>query len=417
MGSIQTINPLLHDYRLIFEKISYIESVIEESTNKEKELILIYFEKIKQSAFKDSCDRKISRRKLKVLNFLIKEFKAPSEKINVLVILKNALNQLKHFKQLSQINRLNKDRVPLESLELPLEECTDLLKNLGHLLNFLHITTPSFEDIRGILPLCHNISTLHLQNCGIQTEHLSFFPDFPQLVSLDLSENKIECEGLALILQKFPHLRVLDLRENPLVSIQGLEHVSSNLEELYLSYTDLEYHGIIDLPKVKLQNLRVLDLSYNYLENLTYILSKTDLNLEGLFIAGNELKLEDAKYLIKLSSQNELTLLDVSHNQLGDEGFKILSEIFVHLQDFDASYNDLTNAALRALVHLSTLQTLQLDGNEIDDEGITELINYLPNLEDLSIKNNSIGAIGEAMLKEKFNTLITDIDSLPPDFP
>ncbi|MBN9378411.1 MAG: hypothetical protein BGO14_07920 [Chlamydiales bacterium 38-26] len=407
MNSIQTINPLLPDYRFLLGKLSCIENLVEESTNKDKAIILSYLERIKQSTLQDSWGKKISSRKLKVLNSLIKKFYPPLEETYILALVKSALNQLNYLKQLSQINRLNKDRIPLNSLGLSLEECTGLLKQLGHLLNYLEIIKTPFKDLQRILPLCSNLSTLHLQNCAIHPEHLKVLPDFPQLVCLDLSGNQIDEEGLAIILQKFPHLQVLDLKENPIASIQGLKN-TSDLEELYLSFTYLEHHRIIDLPQVKLQNLRILDLSYNFIENIAYVLSQCSLNLEGLFIAGNDLTSEDAKYLIKLN-QDELTLLDVSHNQLGDEGFKILSEGFVSLQDFDASYNNLTNAALTALEHLSTLQTLQLDGNEIDDEGITELINYLPNLEDLSIKNNSIGAIGEARLKEKFNMNITDM--------
>lgn len=405
MSSIQTINPLLPDYRFLFGKLSGIENLVEESTNKDKDLILSYLEKIKQSTLQDSRDKKISSRKLKVLNSLIKKFNPPLEEIHVLALVKSALNQLNYLKQLSQINRLNKDRIPLNSLGLPLEECIGMLKQLGHLLNYLEIIKTPFKDLQRILPLCSSLSTLHLQNCAIHPEHLKILPDFPLLVCLDLSGNQIDEEGLAIILQKFPHLQVLDLKENPIASIQGLKN-TSDLEELYLSFTYLEHHRIIDLPQVKLPNLRILDLSYNFIENIAYVLSQCSLNLEGLFIAGNDLTSEDAKYLIKLNPQNELTLLDVSHNQLGDEGFKILSEGFVSLQDFDASYNNLTNAALTALEHLSALQTLQLDGNEIDDEGIAELINYQPNLEDLSIKNNSIGAIGEARLKEKFNMTV-----------
>jgi len=139
MSSIQTINPLLPDYRFLFGKLSCIENLVEESANKDKDFILSCLEKIKQSTLQDSWDKKISSKKLKVLNFLIKKFYPPLEEINILAHVKSALNQLNHLKHLSQINRLNKDRIPLSSLGLSLMECTGLLKQLGHLLNYLEI--------------------------------------------------------------------------------------------------------------------------------------------------------------------------------------------------------------------------------------------------------------------------------------
>jgi Leucine-rich repeat (LRR) protein len=77
-------------------------------------------------------------------------------------------------------------------------------------------------------------------------------------------------------------------------------------------------------------------------------------------------------WVVKLTSLARLTTLDLSANQIGDDG-------------------------ARALTNLPNLSYLYLSANQIGDDGARALAN-LPNLSNLHLRNNQIGDDGACAL-------------------
>lgn len=106
---------------------------------------------------------------------------------------------------------------------------------------------------------------------------INFKSTYPQLVNLDLSDNKIEkIENLDMI----PNIKIIDLSFN-LIKDVGIISLDF-LEELYLISNDLR-----EIPKIDCPRLRKLDLANN---SICEIKNLDNLqNLEELYLANNKI--------------------------------------------------------------------------------------------------------------------------------
>ncbi|TYJ16263.1 hypothetical protein E1A91_A10G239800v1 [Gossypium mustelinum] len=224
-----------------------------------------------------------------------------------------------------------------------------------------------------------------------------FFP-FEELKSLDLSLNGIK-----------------DFIDNKV----PLSSAFSNLEILKLSFNDF-HDGI--LSKVKsLPNLKILDLRNNTIESLQHL---QEMNLEELDLGGNRLKNNDLTYIKGLSIKslniggnllqgsidigvlNNLTnlkKLDMSYNEIeslqyfndGERQLKL-----INLEKLDLSYNLFNNTLLARLGGLSNMKSLNVGNNLIKGSiNIIEELDGLINLEELMLdgshlNNNILQSIG-----------------------
>ncbi|KAK8334186.1 hypothetical protein V6Z12_A10G252200, partial [Gossypium hirsutum] len=199
-----------------------------------------------------------------------------------------------------------------------------------------------------------------------------FFP-FEELKSLDLSLNGIK-----------------DFIDNKV----PLSSAFSNLEILKLSFNDF-HDGI--LSKVKsLPNLKILDLRNNTIESLQHL---QDMNLEELDLGGNRLKNNDLTYIKGLSIKS----LNIGGNLLqgsinigdGERQLKL-----INLEKLDLSYNLFNNTLLARLGGLSNLKSLNVGNNLIKGSiNIIEELDGLINLEELMLdgshlNNNILQSIG-----------------------
>ncbi|TYG51669.1 hypothetical protein ES288_D10G278100v1 [Gossypium darwinii] len=149
---------------------------------------------------------------------------------------------------------------------------------------------------------------------------VSLFPPFKELRSLDLSGNRIK-DFIDNKVKSLPNLKVLDLRENRIESLQHLQEpdVLINLEELVLDGLHLN-NSILQIIHV-LKSLKALSLNDCGLTGTLPTQGWSDLRkLEVLVLSENALEGELPSCLANLSS---LYHLDISNNQFIGNGASI----------------------------------------------------------------------------------------------
>ncbi len=171
-------------------------------------------------------------------------------------------------------------------------------------------------------------------------------------------------------LYKFVNLKKLNLNNNKIIDIKGLDNLV-NLQQLYLSNSKIsEIKGL-----EKLVNLQELYLSYN---NITEIKGLDNLvNLQKIHLHNNKItEIKGLDNLVNLQ-KIELTTNDITE-------IKGLDSL-VNLQKLHLCFNKITE--IKGLNNLVNLQILQLSYNKITE--IKKLDN-LVNLQILNVYKNKI---------------------------
>ncbi|RZQ69671.1 TIR domain-containing protein [Porphyromonas gingivalis] len=248
---------------------------------------------------------------------------------------------------------------------------------------------------------------LCLQEC--QIDSMAWLVDFPALKILDLRDNQLrKLEGLERLtsltklilwrnqinklegLDRLTSLTWLDLSGNQLIKLEGLDHLTS------LRGLDLSGNQLIKLEGLDhLTFLRGLDLSGNQISKLEGLDSLT--SLTGLNLRGNQIsKLEG------LASLTSLTWLYLSCNQISKlEGLNALTS----LAELYLSDNQISN--LEGLKDLTQLQDLDVSGNDIQSVDDIEPLSLIlgQRLKDLKIHNNPFVALSGLILSPYDNHL------------
>ena len=200
------------------------------------------------------------------------------------------------------------------------------------------------------------------------------------IIHLEFDKNSIKLskiEGL----EHFPKLRSLDLMDNNIKKIEGLDTLK--LEKLDLSFNKIGKIENLD----KLSNLKELYLGYNHIENIEELDRLT--KLERLILSSN--KIRRIRGLEKLS---KLKVLALDNNQISRiENLEQLSQ----LESLNISDNKITK--IENLDHFSKLKRLIIDNNQIEE--IKEL-SKLTQLEELDIRNNKIQIKGYYKIFENY---------------
>jgi len=201
----------------------------------------------------------------------------------------------------------------------------------------------------------------NLRLCRVCKSDLGYFPN---MTSLDLSENKLEMTPFGCL----PALQTLSMRMCEMDSLViGPEMVDGHIQfgalsKLDLSCNQLETGQLRALGR--LRNLTYLDLSHNQLPEVPSmeIFDK----LQVLKLANNRLTNDALPHLVAAS---RLDLLDLSDNRI--QGL-VSGICFPMLQTLHLNNNALSNSsAEQMLSRLSALapllQTLEMWGNSLDD--------------------------------------------------
>jgi Ran GTPase-activating protein (RanGAP) involved in mRNA processing and transport len=223
---------------------------------------------------------------------------------------------------------------------------------------------------------------------------------------LDLSNQQIQMiDVIELIreLEKYPEIKTVDLRNNPIGNL-GVEFLAVALEEgtiqprcLNLSGTDIGSSGVMRFAEALRSNTSLINLHLSGCQIgvsgaraiaealkqnktlLTLNLDNAQIDLEGvkliidalnenttllkLDLSGIRLGVEGAKYLAKVWQNKKLDSLILSNTGLGLEGVKFIMAALpnTNLSALNVSNNNLTHAGIEvALVALGTNQTLRV---------------------------------------------------------
>ncbi|XP_020210205.1 RAN GTPase-activating protein 1 [Cajanus cajan] len=201
----------------------------------------------------------------------------------------------------------------------------------------------------------------------------------PALEDFRCSSTRVGSDGgvaLAEALGACKHLRKLDLRDNMFgeeagVALSKVIPAFADLTEIYLSYLNLEDDGaeaIVNALKESAPSLEVLDL------------------------AGNDITAKAAASVAAcISSKQFLTKLNLSENELKDEGAVLISKALEgghgHLNEVDLNTNSITWSGARllaeAVVQKPGFKLLNINANFISEDGIEELENIFKNSPDI----------------------------------
>jgi Ran GTPase-activating protein (RanGAP) involved in mRNA processing and transport len=222
---------------------------------------------------------------------------------------------------------------------------------------------------------------------AVGAEALAVWPGMNRLRSLTLSGNSVGREGLRALLRspRATGLKELILRDNGLNG-QAMQEFGAARSELQLDVLDLGENVLRDLGAAELasapclRELKVLELDRCEIE-----LSGARRLAKALFLGNLRcLNVNDNSFgpqgLLALLDANprELHTLQISNNDLGNEGVSHLTESPASdtLLEVDLSLNRLDFHAAQALAkskHLKNLLVLRLQDNEISKPAIAAL--------------------------------------------
>ena len=257
----------------------------------------------------------------------------------------------------------------------------------------------SFSNIAGNLFHIRSLEYFNVSNSSICDKAADSIADIISnntgLQELHLSKNSLETEGICIVMkaikQHINTLRVLDISNNH-VSEEAVEEIKMalsiniNLQELYLSDTNLLTNGAIEVAKglKTIVALSILDLTSNEINSeaandIGDTLSKT-LKLQKLYLGMNNLQTAGIITVARdLQFISELKILDISYNNID-----------VEAADYIAT----------ALSNKFKLEQLYLGGNNLQAESIIKIINSIQNTSILKIFDISRNKIsGEAASK------------------
>ena len=155
-------------------------------------------------------------------------------------------------------------------------------------------------------------------------------------------------------LNKFINLRELNLSENKISEIKGLDSLV-NLQELYLDHNQVKEIKGLD----SLVNLRTLSISCNEIREIKGL--DNLVNLQILRLSSNKIK--EINGLDKLINLNELYLFSNKLTEMN--GINML----INLQILNLSHNDITE--ITGLDNLINLYKLNLEDNRINELPLT----------------------------------------------
>ncbi|XP_020334707.1 NACHT, LRR and PYD domains-containing protein 12-like [Oncorhynchus kisutch] len=244
---------------------------------------------------------------------------------------------------------------------------------------------------------------------------------------------EIFCEGLASALtSKVCNLKALDLSFNTLkdsgvqLLAAGLAKPHCRLERLKLSGCRVKQDGFAALAKALKSNpshLRELDLSGNEpgeagVFHLVDGLKVVNCKLQILKLSNCKLGLEQSRSLAVLLIDNprHLRELDVSMNDLGDRGVKLLMDILKSTQIYKLELYccQLTEKCCEnmfgCLVNIPSLRELNLSNNNLKDEGVKMLCNAF-GLPACQLEKLIVASCGITLVRGfHFNSILKELD-------
>ncbi|XVF88742.1 hypothetical protein PTKIN_Ptkin19aG0075900 [Pterospermum kingtungense] len=281
----------------------------------------------------------------------------------------------------------------------------------------------NWVDVKG--SDCCQWESVECSNTSRRVIQLSLFLPFEELKSLYLYDNPIagfvDNKGFAKQSSVLDNLEILDLSFNYLddsilSSLSGL----SSLQTLNLGSNQLK--GSLDMQELNtLTNLRKLDLSYNNIESFHFSQDSERqlklMNLEELDLSDN---LFNVSILAQLSGLFNLKSLNLRYNQLKGSIMKGL-QVLKNLEELDFSYNELYEfLASNEIGSLRKLRVAKLEGVFVDRSvSLLEVVNAFSSVKTLYLGHNYLNktiSTQELNLSSNVQELFLDSSYLSNDF-
>ncbi|CAJ1969285.1 unnamed protein product [Sphenostylis stenocarpa] len=245
------------------------------------------------------------------------------------------------------------------------------------------ISEEAAKAVSELLPSTEKLKVLHFHSNMTGDEGAIAIAEIvknsPALEDFRCSSTRVGSDGgvaLAEALGACKHLRKLDLRDNMFgpeagVALSKVIPAFTDLTEINLSYLNLEDDGA---------------------EALANALKESAPSLEILDLSGNDITAKAAASLAAcISSKQFLSKLNLSENELKDEGVVLISKALEggqgQLIEVDLSTNLITWSGAKlvaeAVVGKPGFKKLNINSNFISDEGIVELNNIFKNSPDM----------------------------------
>lgn len=218
----------------------------------------------------------------------------------------------------------------------------------------IDIDDNNFDDFQ-LLARFENLQDLRIISPKIKSEDLKYIASLRHLRVLLLNSG---------ITEGIDEIRSSNINNSGIVKLQAL----TNLEELFLRYTDIDDDALAALSNQA--PLKRLHLQYTRVGNVG---------------------------LSHLRKFNKLQDLDLTGTLIDDRGLHHLEEL-VQLKHLCLSSTRIGNNSVKSIAHLSQLRTLILSYTDIDDEGLTYL-KPLEHLDFLSLSDTQIGDAGLVNLR------------------
>ena len=212
---------------------------------------------------------------------------------------------------------------------------------------------------------------------------------------LHLEKNFIGNVGLRdLCHLEFVHLERLNLSSNYIKDISPLEKAKYNqLKELILFFNNINDINVLD--KVEFHLLTKLGLSDNYISNINVLENADFLQLEKLALSNNNIKNIDILSKVQFNLLRELKL---SNNKISD--ISILSEVkFPKIKSLILSNNNISNIDVFKKTNFPILLELKLSNNKIKDIEAFENVEFKYCLKYLYLSHNKISNITSLIYK------------------
>jgi uncharacterized protein (TIGR02996 family) len=321
-------------------------------------------------------------------------------------------------------------------------------------LRSLHLQIPR-NDVPHLAacPQLHWVSSLDFSRCQLNDralQQLLTSPNLDRLNALNLDSNDINTPGIRALIRSplLARLLRLDLSRNrafgdTAARLLAHEAPADNLEVLRLCRTNFTMSGLYDLlgssrlPSLRhlhvsgvhsggyplasqssllsnvrlMTQLRSLDLSERD-RAVTWLLSILNsayapIDLRDLCLRNTSAESSDVEHLAQSSALANLTVLDLSRNNLGAAGAQGLAHppYLASLTKLNVSHNNIRDMGAKAIVespHLGQLRVLILAGNAIGGPGLKSLAESanLDHLHTLNLAGNFIGADSVRSLAE-----------------
>ena len=284
----------------------------------------------------------------------------------------------------------------------------------------------SYTGIKDLPPIHESLNFRVLRAAGNKLHHV-WLDSLQSIEIVDLSHNRLtdlhglqELTGLTQLNltgnRQLDPLRVNELIQgNPGLTHIGVGHIAMgdlgwlswwdfDLQDLDISYTGINYlpsmerypnlrvlraagnqldFASLDNPSNETLDLKILDLSHNYLSDIHG--SKGLTGLTQLNLTGNR-QLEPFRVKELIQNNPGLTHIGVGHITMGDLGW--LSWLDFDLQELDVSYTGIKN--LPPMYGYPNLQVLRAAGNQLDYVSLDNPWNETPDLKILDLSHNRL---------------------------